>query len=30
VRREAERVGDRWHDLAVYAMLAQEWVQDDV
>jgi ribosomal-protein-serine acetyltransferase len=27
VRREAERVGERWHDLAVYAMLAQEWVQ---
>jgi ribosomal-protein-serine acetyltransferase len=30
VRREAERVGDRWHDLAVYAMLAPEWVQEDV
>jgi ribosomal-protein-serine acetyltransferase len=25
VRRHAERVGDRWHDLAVYAMLAADW-----
>jgi ribosomal-protein-serine acetyltransferase len=25
VRRHAERVGDRWYDLAVYAMLAADW-----
>jgi ribosomal-protein-serine acetyltransferase len=25
VHREAERIGDRAHDLAVYAMLAAEW-----
>ena len=30
VRREAELIGDRYHDLAVYAILAQEWVQKDV
>jgi ribosomal-protein-serine acetyltransferase len=29
VRREAERIGDRWHDLAVYALLAPEWVQEE-
>jgi ribosomal-protein-serine acetyltransferase len=29
VRRQAERIGDRWHDLTVYAMLAPEWVQGD-
>jgi ribosomal-protein-serine acetyltransferase len=27
VRREAERIGERYNDLAVYAMLAPEWVQ---
>ena len=30
VRREAERVGDRYHDLVLYAILAPEWVQEDV
>jgi ribosomal-protein-serine acetyltransferase len=30
VRREAELIGDRYHDLAVYAILAPEWVQEDV
>jgi ribosomal-protein-serine acetyltransferase len=25
VRRRAERVGDRWLDHAVYAMLASDW-----
>ena len=29
VRREAERIGDRWYDLAVYAILAPDWVQQD-
>ena len=28
VLREAERIGDRWNDLAVYAILAPEWVQE--
>jgi ribosomal-protein-serine acetyltransferase len=28
VRREAERIGERYNDLAVYAMLASEWVQE--
>ena len=28
VRREAERIGERYNDLAVYAMLAPEWVQE--
>ncbi|HEX3691673.1 MAG TPA: GNAT family protein [Solirubrobacteraceae bacterium] len=27
VRRQAERVGDRWVDHAVYAILASEWAQ---
>jgi ribosomal-protein-serine acetyltransferase len=27
VVREAERVGERYHDLAVYGLLAQEWVR---
>jgi ribosomal-protein-serine acetyltransferase len=30
VRREAELIGDRYHDLVVYAILAPEWVQEDV
>jgi hypothetical protein len=30
VRREAERIGDRYHDLAVYAILASEWVREGV
>ena len=30
VRREAELIGDRYNDLAVYAILAPEWVQEDV
>jgi ribosomal-protein-serine acetyltransferase len=25
VLRQAEKVGERWHDLAVYAMLAPDW-----
>ena len=29
VRREAERIGDGYKDLVVYAMLAPEWVQGD-
>ena len=29
VRREAERIGDGYKDLVVYAMLAPEWVQED-
>ena len=29
VRREAELIGGRYHDLAVYAILAQEWVGED-
>ena len=29
VLREAERIGDRYNDLAVYAMLAPEWVQGE-
>jgi ribosomal-protein-serine acetyltransferase len=29
VRREAERIGDRYNDLAVYAILAPEWVQEN-
>jgi ribosomal-protein-serine acetyltransferase len=29
VRREAERIGDRYHDLVVYAILAPEWVQEE-
>ena len=29
VRREAERIGERYNDLAVYAMLAPEWVQEE-
>jgi ribosomal-protein-serine acetyltransferase len=29
VLREAELVGERWLDLAVYAMLAPEWVQGE-
>jgi ribosomal-protein-serine acetyltransferase len=29
VRREAERVGDRYHDLVVYAIIAPEWVQEE-
>jgi ribosomal-protein-serine acetyltransferase len=28
VLREAERVGERYNDLVVYAMLASEWVQE--
>jgi ribosomal-protein-serine acetyltransferase len=28
VLREAERIGDRYNDLVVYAMLASEWVQE--
>jgi ribosomal-protein-serine acetyltransferase len=28
VVREAERVGERYHDLAVYGLLAQEWVEE--
>jgi ribosomal-protein-serine acetyltransferase len=28
VVREAERIGDRYNDLAVYGILAPEWVQD--
>jgi ribosomal-protein-serine acetyltransferase len=30
VRREAELIGDRYNDLAVYAILAPEWVGKDV
>jgi ribosomal-protein-serine acetyltransferase len=30
VRREAELIGHRYHDLVVYAILAPEWVQEDV
>ena len=30
VRREAELIGDRYNDLAVYAILAPEWVQEDI
>ena len=30
VRREAELIGDRYNDLAVYAILASDWVQEDV
>ena len=30
VLREAERIGDRYNDLVVYAMLAPDWVQKDV
>jgi ribosomal-protein-serine acetyltransferase len=26
VQREAEQVGERYHDLAVYGLLAPEWV----
>jgi ribosomal-protein-serine acetyltransferase len=29
VRREAERIGDRYNDLVLYAILAPEWVQED-
>jgi ribosomal-protein-serine acetyltransferase len=29
VLREAERIGERYNDLAVYAILAPEWVQKD-
>jgi ribosomal-protein-serine acetyltransferase len=29
VRREAELIGDRYNDLAVYAILAREWVQEE-
>jgi ribosomal-protein-serine acetyltransferase len=29
VLREAERIGERYNDLAVYAILAPEWVQVD-
>jgi len=28
VQREAERIGERYNDLAVYGLLAAEWVQD--
>lgn len=27
--REAERIGERYNDLAVYAILATDWVQED-
>jgi ribosomal-protein-serine acetyltransferase len=29
VQREAERIGERYNDLAVYGLLAPEWVQQD-
>jgi ribosomal-protein-serine acetyltransferase len=29
VQREAELIGDRYNDLAVYGLLAPEWVQQD-
>jgi ribosomal-protein-serine acetyltransferase len=29
VLREAERIGERYNDLVVYAMLAHEWVKED-
>jgi ribosomal-protein-serine acetyltransferase len=29
VAREAERIGERYNDLAVYGLLAREWVQQD-
>jgi ribosomal-protein-serine acetyltransferase len=28
VMREAERIGERYNDLAVYGLLAPEWVQE--
>jgi ribosomal-protein-serine acetyltransferase len=28
VQREAEQIGERYNDLAVYGLLAREWVQD--
>ena len=29
IRREAERIGERYHDLAVYGILAREWVGEE-